>query len=269
VKQHAKAFLERITEVFGPEDTITRIAASDGGPAVHVFFFKDLPEPGMLTAVTYGLSESDNPDWVSGRPELIVTLETQDESWGEAVGQLAAELRVDCPFAYGNLFPSDQPIASESDMAGFFCFAPSFLDRDDATLQIADRTIFLKGMYPVYREELELIKRVGLKDFWHMDGYDMYDVRRPNLGCPARRFLVTIMAGVAVETGYKELRPIVLIPEDSELWPGLAIDFSLAPPQRKLAVKEKEEGAENAPCCTRLCSEGRFPHPEKVETGFT
>jgi hypothetical protein len=50
-----------------------------------------------------------------------------------------------------------------------------------------------------------------------------------------------IVAGVAVESGYKELRPIVVIPDDSELWPGLAIDFALAPLQRKLAVKAKEE----------------------------
>lgn len=55
-----------------------------------------------------------------------------------------------------------------------------------------------------------------------------------------------IAAGVAVETGWKELRPMVLIPEGSELWPGLAIDFSLPPLKRAVAVKEKEDEEEAA-----------------------
>ena len=52
--------------------------------------------------------------------------------------------------------------------------------------------------------------------------------------CKARKR--TAGSTVPALSGYKELRPIVLIPDDSELWPGLAIDFALAPLQRKLAV---------------------------------
>ncbi|MDF2629590.1 MAG: hypothetical protein K0R39_3421 [Symbiobacteriaceae bacterium] len=52
-----------------------------------------------------------------------------------------------------------------------------------------------------------------------------------------------IAQGVAVESGYKEFRPVTMIPEGSKLWPGLSIDYSgaIKPLDRKVAVKEKEE----------------------------
>lgn len=52
-----------------------------------------------------------------------------------------------------------------------------------------------------------------------------------------------IAAGVSVDTGWKEFRPLVFIPEGSDLWPGLAIDFSLEPLERKPVLKAKDEEA--------------------------
>ena len=60
-------------------------------------------------------------------------------------------------------------------MNAFLVFAPSFLDQEQARFELPDRTIILAGMYPIYDEEIELYSRIGLKEFWHSDGFDMYN----------------------------------------------------------------------------------------------
>ncbi len=46
----------------------------EGVPPVACMVYDDMPEPGMLTGVTYGLSEVEHPDWKLGRPELTITV---------------------------------------------------------------------------------------------------------------------------------------------------------------------------------------------------
>lgn len=179
----AEIFLERLTELFGQENAIHKVEPLvDGGRPVFIFFYENLPEDGTLTAITYGLSESNHPDWKIGRPELIVSLDTEDKSWGMAAGFFASEYQGRKPFCYGDLFTLDAPISDESSMVGYFVFAPSFLTQQQATIALPNKTVHLAGMYPIYEEEIELYKKIGLEKFWKSDGFDMYDVKRRNLG---------------------------------------------------------------------------------------
>jgi hypothetical protein len=66
-------------------------------------------------------------------------------------------------------------------MNGFFVFAPSFLDQNEAKFVLSDRTIFLAGMYPLYNDEIDFYKQVGLERFWHAKEFDMYNVNRPEI----------------------------------------------------------------------------------------
>lgn len=67
-------------------------------------------------------------------------------------------------------------------MTGFFLFAPAILTPESSKIELIDRTIILTGMYPIYKEETELLQKIGLDAFWHLDGFDLYDVKRKNLG---------------------------------------------------------------------------------------
>lgn len=176
MKTRAEAYLDWLTELFGEEDAIRRVEAADGGPAISVFFYHDLPEEGMTTAITFGLSEGPTP------VELMVTLNTHDESWGLAAAYFAAQFRGVKEFRYQSLFTLDEPISQESEMAGFFVLAPAILDRADSVVELPGRTIHLRGMYPIYREEVRLLESIGLERFWKHPDFDMYEVRRPNLG---------------------------------------------------------------------------------------
>ncbi len=175
-------WLAALEDRFGKVSSIHRIAArEDHGPEIVVFFFEGLPE-NLLTAVTCGLSSAPNPEWKLSKPELIITLDTNDKAWGLAAGYFASAFFTQKSFSYGDLFMFDTPVSEESEMTGFFLFAPSFLPPPEDRFELSDRVIHLVGMYPLYPSEIQLYQQIGLEKFWKREGFDMYDVQRQNLG---------------------------------------------------------------------------------------
>ncbi|HZO91665.1 MAG TPA: suppressor of fused domain protein [Chthonomonadaceae bacterium] len=187
MRSNEEIVLTHFEALFGKEaSSFSRIDASlPGMPPLHAIFFHDVPEPGSTTAVTYGLSLADHPDWKYGKPELLICVNTGDEIWGEAVAAIAETFRGECPFRYGDVLSMPGGISSESEMSAFLVFAPStsasFLSKEQATIQLPDKTVFIVGMYPIYAGEVELIGRIGLEAFWHLEGFDPWDIRRPDL----------------------------------------------------------------------------------------
>jgi suppressor of fused protein SUFU len=152
--------------------------------------YADLPEPGHLTGLTYGLSLAEHPDWHAGKPELCICVQSEDVAWALAVAHLAESLRGDCPFDYGSTIDFGERISDESEMASFVIFAPVVLDRDDyqhihvgggpeANGQAdPDDVVNIAGCYPIHDVELEFIQEQGLEAFWQLE-WDPYDVTRP------------------------------------------------------------------------------------------
>ena len=182
-KTNAEIYIDYMIELFGGEPHDIHMADSeDGGRPVSVLFWHDLPEEGFMTAVTYGLSERDHPDWKNGKCELMLSLKTKDQDWGYAMAVFANSFGGEKSFTYGSVFTTDDPLSKESEMRGFFVFAPAILERNDAVLQMPDYKIFLNGMYPIYKEEIAVFNEIGLKEFWHHENFKMYDVNRKRIG---------------------------------------------------------------------------------------
>ncbi|KAA0134537.1 MULTISPECIES: suppressor of fused domain protein [Gimesia] len=172
-------WLKALEERFGEIDGIVEVQANDDQPEIKVIYFENLPEEGTLTAVTCGLSQASHPDWEEGsKPELIVSLDTKDQSWGFAAGFFASAFFNEKRFSYGDIFQIDDPISEESEMSAYLVFAPSFLSQEEATFELPDRTIHLQGLYPLFESEIDLYDEIGLEKFWHLDGFDLYDVKR-------------------------------------------------------------------------------------------
>jgi len=178
VLQDHEIFLNYLTKTFGQEEAILRHESPDGGRAVTVFVYRDIPEPGMITGVTYGLSLCDYPDWKLSRPELIVSVPSGDTAWAFAAAYFAAEFRGQRRFCYGDVFTTDTPLASDTQMDGFLVFAQSVVEPEKASLQLSRYKVHLSQLYPIYRSELELYGKIGLESFWKHPGFDMYDVDR-------------------------------------------------------------------------------------------
>lgn len=57
---------------------------------VSVFVYSNIPEEGMITGVTYGLSAYPHPKWTRSRPELIVAVKSLELDWPLAAATFAA-----------------------------------------------------------------------------------------------------------------------------------------------------------------------------------
>lgn len=155
----------------------------EGLKSVTVVAYENLPA-GLNTALTYGLSLADHPDWRYGRPELCISVSSDDDSWAHVVGEIAERLRGSCPFSYGNTIRFGQSVTPQSPLTAFVVFAPAVLDRDDCRIDVSPPgheghdIIHLAGMYPIHEVEQQYITDHGLKAFWDLD-WDPYDVTRP------------------------------------------------------------------------------------------
>ena len=127
---------------------------SEGKPKIHVLYFDELPEAGFVTAVTVGLSNANHPDWKLAVPELMITMEGNDRSWGLGIAYFASAFFGVKRFSYGDIFKIDTPISPESPMNAFLAFAPPFSTTADFTFELSDRKIILAGMYRIYDEEI-------------------------------------------------------------------------------------------------------------------
>lgn len=182
MKSRAELYLDHLDGLIGAEPRFN-LFGPEGGPVPRItsIIYPDQPEDGLLTAFTYGLSLADHPDWKAGAPELVLCVESGDPAWGWAIAEVAARLRGQCPFCIGDTIDFRERIAEESAMSAFFVFFPSVLDREAATIQLPDRTVHIVGTYPIYEGEIDLIRRVGPVAFWDMEGFDPYDIHRPDL----------------------------------------------------------------------------------------
>jgi hypothetical protein len=175
---NAELFLKHLQGVFGDEDAIHMADAPDGGPPVSVFVYKNIPEKGMITGVTYGLSLCAFPAWKLSRPEMIVSVQSLDAGWPCAAGVLAADFRGKKPFRYGDVFTTDRPLTKDTKMDGFLVFAQSILAEGFVSVRLRGYKVRLSQFYPIYRKELAVYEKIGLEAFWKHKEFDMYDVGR-------------------------------------------------------------------------------------------
>jgi len=181
-KDRLTRFLDHLDSIFQREPEFFPFdSPSPDLPKVAAMVYRDIPEAGHITGVTYGLSEVAHPDWTLGRPELMISVESTDVAWPLAVGEMANRLRGNCPFTYGNVINFGEPVSEESEMSAFFVFAPAILERESfLDIDVGGQLpLSLAGMYPLYASENEVIDRIGLEAFWHHQDFDPYSVRRP------------------------------------------------------------------------------------------
>ena len=176
----AEVYLDHLDRLCGgAEAEFFPVGSPEDEPRVSAIVYRDLPETGHLTAFTYGLSLAEHPDWRLGRPELSITVYSDNPDWGIALAYLAANLGGECPFSYGNTVSLGEPVEEATEMSAFAIFAASVVPPDQQAVDVGeDRPIRIVGAYPVHAEEAAWIGEHGLEAFWKLD-WDLYDVARP------------------------------------------------------------------------------------------
>jgi hypothetical protein len=175
--QHLERIFKVEPEIFQEQSTIPDL------PGVTVFIFRDRPDQGMITGITYGLSFVEHPLWKNGRPELMICVDSTDDSWPLAMSVMTENLRGNCPFTYGNTIDFKEKISESSDMDAFMVFAPSILAPNEyLNIEVGlDYKISIAGLYPIYAGEIDLLNNHGLEWFWKRDGFDVFSVTRDKI----------------------------------------------------------------------------------------
>lgn len=154
-------------------------STAPGHHGVTAIGYRDALEDGLLIGVTYGLSLTQQESWRSGRPELSISVRSDDPAWVLAIAYLAEQLRHDCAFSPGDTVNFGEPMAAGSSLDGFVVAGPLAFEPDDARVDVGDDLpIVIMGMYPTHAVEREFISENGLEAFWKLE-WDPYDVARP------------------------------------------------------------------------------------------
>lgn len=155
------------------------ITDSGESPSIQVIIYDEIPEADHSTGFTFGLSSVSHPEWVDGRPELMVSVRSKDHAWALCMGKIVRSYRGELAFSLGSILHFGQQISDESSMTSFLIFAPTLLDADEARIALDDRTVNLVQLYPMYKEEAPIAMEIGIEKFFWDLGIDFYDVKRP------------------------------------------------------------------------------------------
>lgn len=174
-------YLEHLDNIFQQEpEFYNNESLIEGIRGVTSIVYRNIPEKGYITAITYGLSLVENNEWRLGRPELCISVESENIDWGIVVGFIANQLRGKSAFCYGETINFREQISEDSQMDAFLIFAPSTLEKEDyLDINIGtDYKINIAGLYPIHSEEIDVYNQIGLKEFWFHPDFDNYSVKR-------------------------------------------------------------------------------------------
>ncbi len=176
-------FLDKLTSVFGENPEFwypTKEHKEDA--LVVVMTYRNVPAPGFITGVTYGLSLDKEAKGVQDRTELCIVVQSENENWAKALGHLVSRLRGACPFVVGQLIRFGAPIVEEATMDAFLVGTPLYLEAEESRLDIGgDYHIRLHALYPIREAEINSCEKMGFSVFTKHPQFDAFDVQRPTI----------------------------------------------------------------------------------------
>lgn len=175
-QEHFKEYLAALDDLVGGSGRYLNI--KKGAAPFWLVAYDDAPEEGCTTAFTYGISSVPNLAWVSGSPEIVISVNSSEEDWLLSLGSIACGLRGECPFSYGDVLRFGKPLSHESEMNSYFLFWPTILEESQQQLHLSDRVITFKQAYPIFGTEADAIAKMGAEKLFMMDSIDFSDISR-------------------------------------------------------------------------------------------
>jgi hypothetical protein len=179
MKKSRDQYLKALDDLIGGGGRIHEITDPDEADPVLVVAYHGVPEQDHTTAFSFGLSSAKHSEWCFGKPELMISVNSNDHAWALCMGEIIKNYRDKCLFEYGTILHFRQRVVDECPMTSFFVFASSLFNKMQQRLVLSDRTINLAQMYPIYEEEASLVNEVGVENFFWEMGIDFCDIGRP------------------------------------------------------------------------------------------
>jgi hypothetical protein len=181
--KRVEVYLRHVEQVGGPSPEY-HVMSEANEPLISAIVFRGVPQSGALTSFSYGLSLVPHHEWVSSRPELVLSVDSTDIGWALAPGELVRRGRGRVPFSYGSILNFGQAIAADSAMSSFVVYACGSIDQRDCLVELPEANVNLVQVYPIYESEAALVERVGAERFLGRLGPNVYNVQRAPLSLP-------------------------------------------------------------------------------------
>jgi hypothetical protein len=146
-------------------------------PPVFAVTYKNFPAPGLMTCITSGLSFAEHDEWVSYKPELLLTVQSSDEAWPLALAFTAHQGRGKYAFLINDTIDFRAQISTESQMSGFFICEQTLFEKNKHVIHMPSGHIVLHQLIPIYAGELGKIRAVD-RNWLYAKEFDPYDVTR-------------------------------------------------------------------------------------------
>ena len=180
MRDKVNKYLEHLDSIFKVEPKYFKHSKEDEFPPFHTFTYRDIPEKGMVTGFTSGISFVEQPIESNVRPELLICVDTQDDLWVLALADIGYQHRGEYHFQPGDTINFNVKISDESDMTSFFVWHQNLIHEDYETICLDDCHIKLLQLFPVHDDERLLIHKHGPEWLFELVE-DPCDVRRTSV----------------------------------------------------------------------------------------
>lgn len=184
MKTLAEQYFEELADrLQRPPDGIAVLEADDEEmPAVYVAHWHNWPETGLVTSFIYGLSELPAEVGKTREHELAITVRGTEGQAGVTLANLVEWQRYSAQFVPGALFHYGKPLAPGTAMDSLLLFQnpydpPKLWER----LPLGVRQITLLMAYPLYKGEVTLLQKVGMRKFLSQPEYKLFNLDRVDL----------------------------------------------------------------------------------------
>lgn len=161
MKEVVDKYFDHLYKIFKVEPKYFKYSDDDDFPPLHLLTYEDLPESGMMTGFTSGVSLVPPADNGKVRKELMISVFSSDPSWALAVADIGYQHRGMWRFEVGDVVNHHGKISDESDMSSFLVWHQGVIREDHEIICMPGWHTKIMGLFPIHDEERELIAKHG------------------------------------------------------------------------------------------------------------
>ncbi len=170
-------YLSHLDTIFKVEPIFYRFSDKGVFPPLHLLIYKNIPEVGMITGFTYGISCVESLFETNIRPELVISVVSSNITWILAMADVVYQHRGKFPFEPENTINFNAKISEESEMSSFLLWYQGIFPESYEIICLPDFHIRIIQLFPIYDSERLFIKEFGTDKFFDLNP-DPYNVKR-------------------------------------------------------------------------------------------
>ena len=161
MSQNASKFLEHLDKIFDVEPSYFRHSKEGESPPFHSLTYKGIPQKGMVTGFTLGMSFVAKSKESNSRTELMISIDTTDDVWVLALADIGYRNRGNTSYEAGDTINFNCKISEESEMTSFLVWHQGVIHEDHETICLPDWHIRLLQLFPIHDDERILVHEHG------------------------------------------------------------------------------------------------------------